>query len=217
MYDLHRTRGATPVAIPLVLAIAGLLACATGGGRAPSGLRDSSAPDPGTALGSEGVLAIRGEVVHPVAGPPIEDGVVLCREGKVVFVGPAAEATIPDGARTLSAAVVTPGLVDAHSVVGLAGRQEGCRAPLVGPRHPATAAERTVTYRLSVENSEHLAHFRRGLISPLFAPCSAIRSCRESDPAVGCARRCRLTPNLPGFSAPEAICGGKGEPRLLRT
>jgi imidazolonepropionase-like amidohydrolase len=74
------------------------------------------------AQGAEGqLLAVRGATVHTMAGPPLTDGVVVIRDGKVAAVGPAAQVAIPAGARVLSAAVVTPGLVDAHTVVGLTG------------------------------------------------------------------------------------------------
>ena len=66
-------------------------------------------------------LAVRGEVVHTMAGQAIRDGVVLVRDGKVERVGPASSVQIPQGYRVLTARVVTPGLVDAHTVVGLAG------------------------------------------------------------------------------------------------
>jgi len=66
-------------------------------------------------------LAVRGETVHTVSGAPIRDGVVLVRGGKIERVGPASQVAIPAGYRVLEAKVVTPGLVDAHSVVGLAG------------------------------------------------------------------------------------------------
>jgi imidazolonepropionase-like amidohydrolase len=66
-------------------------------------------------------VAVRGGIVHTAAGAPIADGVVLVRAGRIVAVGPAAEVEVPAGVRVLTAAVVTPGLVDAHSVVGLAG------------------------------------------------------------------------------------------------
>jgi len=66
-------------------------------------------------------LAIRGAVVHTMAGPAIRDGVVLLENGKVKQVGPAAEVVIPPGMRVLRGAVVTPGLIDAHTTVGLAG------------------------------------------------------------------------------------------------
>ncbi len=66
-------------------------------------------------------LAVRGKVIHTAAGDPVVDGVVVVVDGKIRAVGPAAEVVIPDGFEILEAQVVTPGLVDAHSVVGLAG------------------------------------------------------------------------------------------------
>ena len=68
-----------------------------------------------------GDVAVRGETVYTMAGAPIRDGVVIVRGGKIEKVGPASEVPIPAGMRTLSARVVTPGLVDAHTVVGLTG------------------------------------------------------------------------------------------------
>jgi imidazolonepropionase-like amidohydrolase len=57
-----------------------------------------------------------------VGAPAIPDGVVLVdADGRIEAVGPAAEVPVPDGYRVLSGAVVTPGLVDGRSVVGLAG------------------------------------------------------------------------------------------------
>lgn len=66
-------------------------------------------------------LAIRGEIVHTMAGAPITDGVVVVEGGKIRAIGPAAATPVPPGAQELHGAVVTPGLVDAHSVVGLSG------------------------------------------------------------------------------------------------
>ena len=66
-------------------------------------------------------LAVRGDMVHTMAGPPIADGVVVIENGKIRAVGPAATTPVPPAAKLLRGAVVTPGLVDAHSVVGLAG------------------------------------------------------------------------------------------------
>jgi len=66
-------------------------------------------------------LAIRGKKIYTMAGPVVEDGVVIIREGKVAAIGRAADVAIPAGFKVLEAAVVTPGLIDARSVVGLAG------------------------------------------------------------------------------------------------
>jgi imidazolonepropionase-like amidohydrolase len=68
-----------------------------------------------------GVIAVRGETIHTMAGEPIRDGVVLVRDGKIDRVGRAAEVQIPQGARILNARVVTPGLIDARTIVGLQG------------------------------------------------------------------------------------------------
>jgi imidazolonepropionase-like amidohydrolase len=67
------------------------------------------------------VLAIHGDMVHTMAGPPIKDGLVIVAEGKIGRVGAAKDVPVPAGARVLRGRVVTPGLVDAHTVVGLTG------------------------------------------------------------------------------------------------
>jgi len=56
-----------------------------------------------------------------MAGAPISNGVVLVKDGKIEKVGTASSVTIPSGYKVIEAEVVTPGLIDAHSVVGLAG------------------------------------------------------------------------------------------------
>jgi imidazolonepropionase-like amidohydrolase len=66
-------------------------------------------------------IAIVGETVHTMAGAPLKNGVVLVNNGKIERVGPAASVQIPAGYKTVSAKVVTPGLIDAHTVVGLSG------------------------------------------------------------------------------------------------
>ncbi|MBX2804105.1 MAG: amidohydrolase family protein [Myxococcales bacterium] len=73
----------------------------------------------GVAFGVD--LAVKGEQVHPVSGPVIEDGVVLVEEGRITAVGPAAEVPIPEGVRVVEGAVVTPGFVDGLGTVGLTG------------------------------------------------------------------------------------------------
>ncbi|HKO62466.1 MAG TPA: amidohydrolase family protein [Pyrinomonadaceae bacterium] len=66
-------------------------------------------------------IAVRGETVYTMAGQAITDGVVLIRNGKIERVGSAAQVRIPSGYQTLNAKVVTPGLIDARTVVGLSG------------------------------------------------------------------------------------------------
>jgi imidazolonepropionase-like amidohydrolase len=66
-------------------------------------------------------LAVRGETVHTMAGQAIRDGVVLIRDGKIERVGASSSVKIPSGYKVITARVVTPGLIDAHTVVGLSG------------------------------------------------------------------------------------------------
>jgi len=64
-------------------------------------------------------IAITGGTVHPVSGPPIENGTVLIRDGRIVAVGSAV--TIPADARRIDAAGkwVTPGIFNATTTLGL--------------------------------------------------------------------------------------------------
>lgn len=67
-------------------------------------------------------IAVRGGTVHTMDGSAIKDGVVIIRDGRIAQVGPASQVRVPQGYRVIEAAVVTPGLIDARSVVGLAGQ-----------------------------------------------------------------------------------------------
>lgn len=66
-------------------------------------------------------IAVRGKTVYTMAGPPITNGVVIIEEGKISAVGTADQVTIPNGMKVIDANIVTPGLIDAHSTVGLTG------------------------------------------------------------------------------------------------
>jgi len=64
-------------------------------------------------------IAITGGKVYPVSGPAIEGGTVLFRDGKIVAVG--RDVAIPADAQRIDATgkVVTPGLVNAGTELGL--------------------------------------------------------------------------------------------------
>ncbi|CAN5311775.1 amidohydrolase family protein [soil metagenome] len=66
-------------------------------------------------------IAIKGETVYTSAGDPITSGVILISDGLIEQVGPENSVQIPSGYDVYEAKVVTPGFIDAHSVVGLAG------------------------------------------------------------------------------------------------
>jgi imidazolonepropionase-like amidohydrolase len=60
-------------------------------------------------------------ILHTVANGSIADGIVLVEDGKVKYAGARAGFNLPEGTPVLTAAVVTPGLIDAHSVMGISG------------------------------------------------------------------------------------------------
>ena len=64
-------------------------------------------------------VAIKAETVYTVSGSPIRNGVVLVKNGKIESVG--AGLTIPAGYKIYEAKVVTPGFVDARTLVGISG------------------------------------------------------------------------------------------------
>lgn len=96
----------------LALALGALLA-------APSLAGIASAQPPATPEAPP--IAVRGKIVYTMTGATIANGVVLIRDGKISEVGPADAITILPGVRVIDAAVVTPGLIDAHGTVGLSG------------------------------------------------------------------------------------------------
>ncbi len=89
-------------------------------------------------------LVVRAKKLYPISGPPIEDAVVVLREGKIAAVGPAVSTPILPGAQEISAAVVVPGLIDAHSVMGVAGwlnqKQDQDQLDPTGPIQPELRA-----------------------------------------------------------------------------
>lgn len=67
--------------------------------------------------GGAGTTVIKARRVYTAAGAPIENGLILVRDGRIVAVG--AQLSIPEGAETidLGTACITPGLIDAHAAV----------------------------------------------------------------------------------------------------
>jgi hypothetical protein len=70
-------------------------------------------------LSAQERLAVKGGRILPVAGPPIDGGVILIRGGKVEAVGK--NLSIPSDAKVIDAAgkVVVPGFVEVHSTRGM--------------------------------------------------------------------------------------------------
>ena len=74
---------------------------------------------------AEELVAIVGGRVVPIAGEPIDDGMVLIRDGKIAAVG--GDVTVPDGARVIDAegSWVLPGFIEVHGHVGVHEEGEG--------------------------------------------------------------------------------------------
>ena len=88
-------------------------------------------------VAAEPVTVFRGATVLPIAGPPIDDGVVVVRGGTIEAVGAEGDVPIPDGAdvRDLDGLILMPGLVDTHSHLG-----EVSGGDRSGPLHPGVRA-----------------------------------------------------------------------------
>jgi imidazolonepropionase-like amidohydrolase len=92
---------------------------------------------PAFAAEASEALAFRGATVYPISGPPIDDGVVIVRDGAIVAIGASGAIDIPPGTRVrdVSGRVLIPGLVDTHSHLGQVSG--GDRS---GPLHPDVRA-----------------------------------------------------------------------------
>ena len=85
------------------------------------------------ALAQAEPVALVGARVLPISGPPIDDAVVVLRDGRIVDVAPAQGYRYPGDAEIvpLPGRVIMPGLVDTHSHVGRGDGGDGS-----GPMHP---------------------------------------------------------------------------------
>lgn len=65
--------------------------------------------------------AIKAGTIYTVSGAAIKNGIVLVKDGKIENVGTDREVSIPKNYTIVEAKVVTPGFIDARSVVGFSG------------------------------------------------------------------------------------------------
>ena len=75
-----------------------------------------------TATAAYAQIAVKADLLFPMTGDlkPIKNTIVLCGpDGKIQAVG--SDLKIPDGYQTITAKVATPGIIDAHTTVGLSG------------------------------------------------------------------------------------------------
>lgn len=72
---------------------------------------------------SDQVLVVRGARIYPISGPPVENGVLVVRAGKIEAVGATGSGNVPPNAQVLDATgkILMPGIVDTHSHIGIIG------------------------------------------------------------------------------------------------
>ena len=73
----------------------------------------------------DSVLLVRGGTVLPVSGPPIENGAVLVRDGKIAAVGASLDAPADATVIDATGMYVMPGIIDAHSHIASEATNEG--------------------------------------------------------------------------------------------
>ncbi len=68
----------------------------------------------------ENTLVFTGATIHRISHPPVENGTLVVRDGKIIAVGARDEISFPESAEVIDATgkVLMPGLVDTHSHIG---------------------------------------------------------------------------------------------------
>ena len=79
---------------------------------------------PGVRAEDTSTVAIKAGIIYPVSSGPIEDGIVLIRDGKIEAVGK--DIAIPEGAEVIDAEdkVIIPGLIDAFTTLAEPSRDD---------------------------------------------------------------------------------------------
>lgn len=129
--------------IPLRTLLGGVIAVAAGAA-------------PRIAPAQDAPVAFVGATIIPIDGEPIDDGVLIVRDGRIEAVSARANASIPTGATTIDVAgkVIMPGLVDTHSHIGGIGGADGS-----GPIQPGVRVYDSINV--------HDSGFRRALAGGL--------------------------------------------------
>jgi len=65
-------------------------------------------------------IALAGARILTIAGPEIQNGVLVVQSGRIVAVGPMGAVTVPPAAKRIDVAgkIIMPGLIDTHSHIG---------------------------------------------------------------------------------------------------
>lgn len=79
---------------------------------------------PGVRAEETSVVAVKAGTIYPVSSAPIEDGIVLIRDGKIESVGK--DIAVPDSAEVIDASdkIIIPGLIDAFTTIAEPSRDD---------------------------------------------------------------------------------------------
>jgi len=117
---------------------------------------------------------LKGATVHTAVGPPIQDATVVIENGKITAAGKTAN--IPPGSRVIdvSGKVVIPGLIDAHSHLGVYELGDANEFPQpIGPENRALDA-------LHLESPDWMEAVKGGVTTIVTGPGSGERISGQS-------------------------------------
>jgi imidazolonepropionase-like amidohydrolase len=161
-----------------------------------------AASAPGFALSEAPSLAIvGGTLLDGNGGPPVENAVVLVRDGRIAAVGPAFSIEVPAGTRTIDAAgkFVTPGFVDTNVHLSLYGGISGERYETLVRYHDRQEDIILESAQLQLKYGVTTVRDSYGVLPPL----KAVRDRIARGEAVGA--RILAAGNIVGWGGPFSI------------
>ncbi len=157
-------------------------------------------PAPVFAL-EEIVAIVGGTVIDGNGGPPLEEAVVVIRDGRIAAMGPATSTPVPSGARELEAAgkFVTPGFVDTNVHLSLYGGNSGERYETLVRYHDRQEDVVLESAQIQLKYGVTTVRDSYGVLPPL----KAVRDRIERGEAMG--SRILAAGNIVGWGGPFSI------------
>jgi imidazolonepropionase-like amidohydrolase len=72
-------------------------------------------------IAQDNTLIVQAKKIYTSAGPMIENGSIVCIDGKIATIGATSSLIVPKDSKIITAEVVFPGLIDVRTCVGLSG------------------------------------------------------------------------------------------------
>ncbi len=154
------------------------------------------------AAAQEAALALSGAtLIDGNGGPPLENAVVVIREGRIVDVGPRISTPVPPGAREVDASgkFVTPGFIDTNVHLSLYGGHTAERYETLVRYHDRQEEVVLESAQLQLKYGVTTVRDSYGVLPPL----KAVRDRIERGEAVGA--RILAAGNIVGWGGPFSI------------